>query len=46
MANELKFGKGIGVAAGFDLGAQKPLDSRYTVADIEERDAHVEGNRA
>ena len=46
MAEELKFGKGIGVAAGFDLGAQKPLDSRYTVADIEERDAHVTGNRA
>ena len=46
MANELKFGKGIGVAAGFDLGAQKPLDSRYTVATIEERDAHVTGNRA
>lgn len=46
MAENLKFGKGIGVAAGFDLGAQKPLDSRYTVADIEERDAHVEGNRA
>ena len=46
MAENLKFGKGIGVAAGFDLGAQKPLDSRYTVADIEESDAHVEGNRA
>lgn len=43
---DTKFGKGIGIATGFDLGAQKPLDSRYTVATIEERDAHVEGNRA
>ena len=41
-----KFGKGIGVAAGFDLGAQKPLDARETVATIEERDLHVESNRA
>lgn len=41
-----KFGKGIALAGGFDLGAKAPLDSRYTVATIEERDAHVTGNRA
>lgn len=41
-----KFGKGIALAGGFDLGAKAPLDSRYTVASIEERDAHVTGNRA
>ena len=43
---DLVFGKGIGVAAGFDLGAQKPLDSRATVATIADRDAHVTNNRA
>lgn len=41
-----KFGKGIALAGGFDLGAKAPLDSRETVATIEERDAHVTGNRA
>lgn len=41
-----KFGKGIALAGGFDLGAKAPLDSRDTVATIEERDAHVTGNRA
>lgn len=41
-----KFGKGITLAGGFDLGAKAPLDSRDTVATIEERDAHVTGNRA
>ena len=46
MAIDNQFGKGIGVAAGFDLGAQKPLDSRIAVNTIEERDAHVENNRA
>lgn len=40
------FGKGITVASGFDLGAKAPLDSRITVKTIEERDAHVTGNRA
>lgn len=40
-----KFGKGITLAGGFDLGAKAPLDSRGTVATIEERDAHVTGNR-
>ena len=46
MAIDNQFGKGIGVAAGFDLGAQKPLDSRLAVNTIAERDAHVENNRA
>ena len=46
MALDNQFGKGIGVAAGFDLGAQKPLDSRVAVNTIAERDAHVENNRA
>lgn len=41
-----KFGKGIILSGGFDLGAKAPLDSRLTVATIEERDAHVTGNRA
>ena len=40
------FGKGITVASGFDLGAKAPLDSRMTVKTVEERDAHVTGNRA
>lgn len=40
-----KYGKGIALAASFDPGIKAPLDSRLTVATIEERDAHVEGNR-
>ena len=46
MAIDNQFGKGIGVAAGFDLGAQKPLDARVAVNTIAERDAHVTENRA
>jgi hypothetical protein len=46
MAIDNQFGKGIGLAAGFDLGAQKPLDSRIAVNTIEERDAHITENRA
>ena len=42
----IEFGKGITLAGGFDLGAKSPLDSRLTVATIEERDAHVTNNRA
>lgn len=42
----IEFGKGIALAGGFDLGAKAPLDSRLTVSTIEERDAHVTGNRA
>lgn len=45
-AAQPNFGKGISVASGFDLGAKSPLDSRLTVKTIEERDAHVTGNRA
>ena len=45
-AVEPNFGKGITVASGFDLGAKAPLDSRLTVKTIEERNAHVSGNRA
>ena len=40
------FGKGITVASGFDLGAKAPLDARTVVNTIEERDAHITGNRA
>lgn len=40
------FGKGITLAAGFDLGAKGALDTRATVKTIAERDAHVTGNRA
>ena len=46
MAIDNQFGKGIGVAAGFDLGAQKPLDSRIAVNTLAERDAHIDNNRA
>lgn len=42
----IEFGKGITLAGGFDLGAKSPLDSRLTVATIEDRDAHVTNNRA
>ena len=45
-ASEPKFGKGIALAAGFDLGGKSALDSRSTVATIAERNAHVTGNRA
>lgn len=42
----IEFGKGIALAGGFDLGAKAPLDSRLVVATIDDRDAHVTGNRA
>ena len=45
-ASEPVFGKGITVAAGFDLGAKSPLDSRAIVNTIAERNAHVTENRA
>ena len=45
MADEF-YGKGITVASGFDLSAKAPLDTRNVVNTIEERDAHVRGNRA
>lgn len=41
----MSFGKGIPLASGFDFGAKLPLDSRYSVNTIEERDAHVTNNR-
>ena len=45
MADEI-YGKGIKVASGFDLGAKSPLDTRSIANTIEERNAHVTGNRA
>lgn len=45
MPNEF-YGKGIKITSGFDLGAKSPLDTRSIVNTIEERDAHVVGNRA
>lgn len=45
-AEQPKFGKGITVASGFDLGAKSALDTRSTVKTTAERDAHVTGNRA
>ena len=39
------FGKGIGVAAGFDLGAAAPLDTRTVVTDMDELQAHIDGGR-
>ena len=40
------FGKGITLAAGFDLGAKSALDSRSVCKTLAERDEHVAGNRA
>lgn len=45
MANE-KYGKGIGIVSGFDLGAAVPVDSKYVVNDAAEMQAHVTNNRA
>lgn len=45
MANE-KYGKGIGVVSGFDLGAAAPVDSKYVVNNAAEMQAHVTNNRA
>ena len=45
-AQSRAFGVGITVAAGFDLGAKAPLDTRYVVESIAERDAHLTSNRA
>ncbi len=45
MANE-KYGKGIGVVSGFDLGAAAPVDSKYVVNNTAEMQAHVTNNRA
>lgn len=42
----IEFGKSITLASGFDFSAKAPLDSRLTVATIEDRDAHVTNNRA
>lgn len=42
----IQFGKSITVVSGFDLGAKCPVDTRYTVATIADRDAHVTNNRA
>lgn len=43
---ERAFGKGIALAAGFDLGAALPLDARVVANTIAERNEHVTGNRA
>lgn len=43
---ERAFGKGIALAAGFDLGAAIPLDARVVAQNLAERDAHVDNNRA
>lgn len=43
---EKAFGKGIALAAGFDLGAALPLDARIVANTLAERDEHVTGNRA
>ena len=40
------YGKSIPITSGFDLGAKSPLDTRSIVKTIEERNAHVIGNRA
>lgn len=45
-AEKPKFGSGITLASGFDLGSKAALDSRSTVKTIAERDDHVTGNRA
>lgn len=43
---ETKYGKGISIVSGFDLGAQAPVDSKYVVNNAEEMQAHITGNRA
>ena len=43
---ENNFGKGIKITSGFDLSAKLPLDNRYIVKTLEERDSHVTNNRA
>ena len=43
---EKYFESGIKTASGFSLAGQSPLDKKYTVATIAERDAHVTENRA
>lgn len=45
-AQERAFGAGITVAAGFDLSAKSPLDTRICVKTIQERDSHVTNHRA
>jgi len=40
------FNKGINIVTGFSLGAKAPLDTRYAVATIADRDAHVTNGRA
>ena len=40
------FSKGMSVITGFSLGAKAPLDARYAVATIDDRDAHVTNGRA
>ena len=40
------FAKGINIVTGFSLGAKAPLDTRYAVATIADRDAHVTNGRA
>ena len=42
----LAFGKSINVVSGFDLGAAVPVDTRYVVANIDARNAHVTNGRA
>lgn len=42
----VNYNKGINVVSGFSLGAKAPVDLRYTVATIADRDAHVTNNRA
>lgn len=42
----LAFGKSMNVVSGFDLGAAVPVDTRYVVANIDARNAHVTNGRA
>jgi hypothetical protein len=46
MSDNTHYGKGIPITSGFDLGAKSPLDSRMVVANFEELQLHVDGNRA
>ena len=42
MANNLNFGKGIPLTAGFDLGAELPLDARVVVETFDDLQEHVD----
>ena len=45
MKRALQYGKGVNILTGFDVGAQVPIDSRFTVKSNIERDAIITDRR-